>query len=251
MSALGFIGTGDMAAPMVRYLARKGHDIWVSERSEELSTQLANDFETVTRAANQEVVDNADIVFLCLRPQVWQAPTDALNFRADQQVVSVMSGPTLTELDRACAPASSISMVIPMAAMEHGGCPLPVFPATGPIQELFGGDNPVLPLNSEADIAKHFVASTMLSAVFGLMHDGAGWLGAQTGNADGAETYVTALVNAMLRDVPHGAGHLLQARDALATPGTLNLSMVEGLAKGDVTQALHASMDAILKRLQT
>jgi pyrroline-5-carboxylate reductase len=250
MSALGIIGTGDMAAPMIRYLARRGHDIWISERSETMSKSLARDFDTVTRAPNQTVVDKADIVFLCLRPAVWQAPTDALDFRADHQIISVMGGPSVAEITLACAPATNISVVIPMAAMEHGGCPLPVYPATTEIDALFGEDNPILPLSSEADIAAHFAASTMLSAVFGLMHDGADWLGQQTGNPDGSETYVTALINAMLRDVPHGAGNLLTARDALATPGTLNLAMVEGLAKGDVTNALHTTLNGILKGLK-
>lgn len=251
MSRVGFIGAGDMAAPMVRYLARKGHEVWVSERSEAISTKLARDFDTVTRAPNQSVVDNTDFVFLCLRPPVWKTPTEALTFRENQQIVSVMSGPSLADLSTACAPATDISVVIPMAAMEQGGCPLPVYPASSPVKALFGDDNPVLPLTSEDDIAKHFVASTMLSAVFGLMHEGAGWLEQQTGNADGSETYVTALVLAMLRDIPHGSGNLAAARDALATPGTLNLSMVEGMAKGGVTQTLHTTMDGILKRLQT
>lgn len=250
MSTIGFIGTGDIAAPMVRYLARKGHDIWVSERSEALSTELASEFSNVTRALNQNVVDACDVVLLCLRPADWKAPVAALDFRPGQKIVSVMAGPSIAEMLKTCAPATDISVTIPMAAMENGGCPLPVFPASSPVSELFGEDNPVLPQSLEADITKHFVASTMLSAVFGVMKDGAGWLGSQTGNADGAETYVTALINAMLRDVPHGEGHLLAARDALATPGTLNLAMAEGLETGGVPKTLHDTMDAILAKIE-
>lgn len=249
MSRIGFIGTGDIAIPMVRFLARKGHEIWVSKRSEKHSVALASEFANVTRADNQTVVDNADIVFLCLRPQVWEDPVKSLNFRADQRIVSVMSGPSIAELETACVPVRDISVMIPLAALEHGGCPLPVFPANSTTFDLFAPENPVLPQAAEADIARHFVASALLSAVFGLMHDGAEWLGEKTGNPDAAETYVTALITSMLRDVPHKAGALNAERAALATPGTLNLAMVEGLRAGGTTQALQDTMDAILARL--
>jgi pyrroline-5-carboxylate reductase len=250
MRNIGFIGAGDMAAPMVRYLAKRGHNLWVSERSKTISTELADEFDNVTRVDNQAVVDASDIVFLCLRPAVWQGPVEALSFRTNHKIISVMAGPSMADLLAACAPATSISLTIPMAAMEFGGCPLPVFPESSPMHELFGGDNPVLPQSCEGDITKHFVASTMLSAIFGIMNEGSNWLGAQTGNADSSETYVTALINAMLRDVPHGTGHLLAARDALATPGTLNLAMAEGLEAKAVPEALHRTMDAILAKLE-
>ena len=94
-------------------------------------------------------------------------------------------------------------------------------------------------------MAAHFAASTMLSAVLGSMHEGANWLGNQTQNPESAEIYVTALVRATLRDVPLGEGHLKAARDALATPDTLNLRMVEGLAKGSVPETLRATLSSI------
>lgn len=242
---IGFIGTGDIAAPMIRYLARKGHTIIVSERSEALSKALAAEFEVVSRAPNQEVLDGSDVVFLCLRPEAWEAVVPGLSFREEQKIVSVMSRVSIADLERACAPASEISITIPMAAMEHGGCPLPVYPSSSPVGALFGSDNPVLPQHSEVAISAHFAASTMLSATLGAMHHGADWLSDQTGQPDLAETYVNALVQATLRDVPHEAGQLKAARDALATPGTLNEMMKEGLEAADMPRALATTLTNI------
>ncbi len=245
---IGFLGTGDIAAPMIRNLARKGHDIVVSKRSEGLSRQLEADFDCVTRAPNQAVLDQSSIVFLCLRPDTWASVVPNLKFREDHNIVSVMSRVSIADLKEACAPASEISITIPMAAVEHGKCPLPVFPSSSPVGALFGADNPVLPQTSEADIAAHFAASTMLSAVLGSMHHGAEWLAGETGQPDLAETYINALVQATLRDVPFAAGQLKSARDDLATPDTLNEVMKNGVEAAEIPAALKRILDDIKGR---
>ncbi|MGI9370090.1 MAG: NAD(P)-binding domain-containing protein, partial [Ruegeria sp.] len=43
MSRIGFIGTGHVAAPMARFLSAKGHDIAVTERNVDVSSQLAKE----------------------------------------------------------------------------------------------------------------------------------------------------------------------------------------------------------------
>ena len=69
MSRIGFIGTGHIAAPMVRHLARKGHQIAVTRRNEAVSSALATEFGVMVDDP-QAVIDTSDIVFLCLRPHV-------------------------------------------------------------------------------------------------------------------------------------------------------------------------------------
>ena len=67
MSAIGFIGTGHIAAPMARHLAAKSHEIFVSERNLETAADLENSI-GATVLSNQEVLDASEIIFLCLRP---------------------------------------------------------------------------------------------------------------------------------------------------------------------------------------
>ena len=69
MSRIGFIGTGHIAAPMVRFLAERGHEITVSERNAE-TAQALRACHGVSIATNQDVLDRSDIVFLCVRPHV-------------------------------------------------------------------------------------------------------------------------------------------------------------------------------------
>lgn len=79
MSRIGFLGTGHIAAPMVRFLASKGHEVFVSERGANVAADLAKAVGAKI-LPNQAVVDRSDIVFLCLRPTVWESICAPLNF---------------------------------------------------------------------------------------------------------------------------------------------------------------------------
>jgi pyrroline-5-carboxylate reductase len=68
---LGFIGAGAISADFVEGLVTRGatNPILVSPRSERIGADLAARFPTVRRAAaNAEVVDGSDILFLAVRP---------------------------------------------------------------------------------------------------------------------------------------------------------------------------------------
>ncbi|WP_176219073.1 NAD(P)-binding domain-containing protein [Planktotalea arctica] len=79
MSCIGFLGAGHIAAPMMRFLAGKGHDVLVSKCGAVVASELAASVGAKVMG-NQQVVDRAEIVFLCLRPAVWQEVVSGLNF---------------------------------------------------------------------------------------------------------------------------------------------------------------------------
>ena len=63
---LGFIGTGTIASATVRGLIGGGHQITVSERGAAHAARLAAEFESVSIADNQGVIDQSDTVFIGL-----------------------------------------------------------------------------------------------------------------------------------------------------------------------------------------
>lgn len=246
MPTIGFLGIGHIAAPMARALARDGHAVIVSERSADVAAALVNAGLGITKARNQEVVDCADIVFLCLRPAVWHAVTASLTFRAGQQIVSVMAGVPLADIAAACAPARDISVTIAYGYIENGGCPLPVAGDPSALRTLFGGTNPILPQRDAAALRHHFAASTLTTAALSLLMASSDWLATQTGDRDAAEVYVANLVSGFLANLPkERAGQLAAERASLATPNTLNLQMVEALAQGGVFDSLPAILTGI------
>lgn len=248
MTTVGFLGTGHIAAPMARALARDGHEVTVSRRNEAVSAALAGAGLGIKVADNQDVVDASEVVFLCLRPAVWQAAVAPLAFRPGHKIVSVMAGVAMVGIAAAVAPASEISVTIPYGFIEHGGCPLPVAGDPGALRALFGAKNPILPLADEAALAHHFAASTLVTAVLGLMDSGTGWLAGKTGDAAAAEVYVAGLVGGFLSALDRDrAGELRDEMRALATKGTISLKMLDGLEAHGTFQRAAEILDDISK----
>lgn len=242
---IGIIGTGAIGAPMARFLAGKDHQVWVSERGRAASTALVASH-GVSVADNQGVVDAADIIALCLRPQVAEDIIAPLAFRADQQVISVMAAVPQDRLRALCAPVSDFVQTIPFEYLDQGGCPLPAFGSHALLAQLFAPDNPVIPVASETALNAHFAACTVLPAVLDLMASGAGWLGAQTGDPGAGEAYMRALITGYL---DARAGRLADERDALASDATISLQMTTALRDAGTHQALEGALNAITARL--
>ena len=248
MSRLGFIGTGEIAAPMIRHLIGKGHSAIVTERSARMSTALAKSH-GVAVGPPQAVLDGSDVVFLCVRPHQVDAALQGLRFRADHQIVSVMAAAPREMLLAKCAPATDLVQTIPVGFVERGGCPLPAFGNADLLAELFAPENPVIALGSEAALNAHFGICAMLPGILDLMSTGAAWLGNQTGDDAGAALYTTQLIGGFLSDMEKGAGRLQAERDGLATDGTLSLQMTTALHDGGAHDTLTAALTAIGERL--
>ena len=250
MTSIGFIGTGQIAATLVRALAAKGLSLTVSRRNETMSKALARAHQNVRAVGNQAVLDRADIVFLCLRAGAASRVLSSLTFRADHRVISVMAGVPMADLRSYCAPAATISMTIPLSFIEAGGCPLPVYPACPDLDRLFGPENPVIPVRSEAALGQHFAAATMIPVSMLLLEEAAGWLGEQSGDMLSAEQYVAALLSGYLARLPKdGNGRFSEAVEELATEGGISAQIVAHLRDTGVLKNLRDGLDSIGQRL--
>ncbi|WP_298917590.1 NAD(P)-binding domain-containing protein [uncultured Roseobacter sp.] len=248
MSRIGFIGTGHIAAPMVRFLAGKGHRLTVSDRNAAVAHALAQGH-GVTVAPNQAVLDSSDVIFLCLRPQIAEAVLETLVFRENQQIVTVMAGVSLSRLRTLCAPASKIVATIPLGYLEQGGCPLPACPDAQLLGALFAPGNPVFAVADERALNMHFAVCAMLPGVLDLMATGAQWLAEDTGDAAQSDFYAAQLIGGYLGAMTKEAGALARERDALATKGTISLQMTQSLRAAGTHAALRDTMAAIGNRL--
>ncbi|WP_299736553.1 NAD(P)-binding domain-containing protein [uncultured Roseobacter sp.] len=249
MSRIGFIGTGHIAAPMVRFLVGKGHQVTVSERNAGVAAALARSH-GVPVAANQAVIDASDVVFLSVRPQIAEEVLAPLIFRAGQQIVSVMAGVSHARLTSLCAPADDISVTIPLGYLEQGGCPLPVWPDDHLLRTFFAPENPVFAVADERALNMHFAVCAMLPGILDLMATGAEWLTDQTGDAAQADFYAAQLIAGYLTAMTKEAGALARERDGLATEGTISIQMTRALRGGGAHVALRNAMAAIGDRLE-
>ena len=84
-----------------------------------------------------------------------------------------------------------------------------------------------------------------------ILETSASWLGDKIGDDAKAEVYISNLIFGILRELDkNDAGVLRAEREALATPNTLNLQMVEGLDAAGVYDAVHDMHEKILKSME-
>lgn len=243
---IGFIGTGEITAAMVRGLKGRGHTILVSPRNAAVAAHLAAEVAGVSIVPNEEVVAASEVVFLCLLASVAEKVLPTLPFRANHTVISVMVDAPLSTLRRLCAPATDIAITIPLPPIARGGCPLPVYPPSSTLNFLFGDRNLVIPLTDEAALAAHMGASSLCATQLDQIMTAADWLGGFTGNPDTAEAYVAAMIRAYLPERPRG-GELPEALRMLSTEGGFNATLRAAMAPS--RDALRQSLDGFRKRL--
>ncbi|MBL9073390.1 NAD(P)-binding domain-containing protein [Tabrizicola sp.] len=243
---VGFLGTGEITAAMVRGLKGQGHRILVSPRNAAMAATLAAEVPEVAIAPNEQVVEGSDVVFLCLLARVAAEVLPSLPFRAGQSVISVMVDAPLATLRTLCAPATDIAITIPLPPITTGGCPLPVYPASPALDALFGEKNLILPQPFEAALNAHLGASALCSPILDQLLTATEWLAGHTGNPAAAEAYIAAMIRGYLPERA-AEGDLAEALKKLSTEGGLNATLRAAMAPAK--ESLRQGLTAFHSRL--
>jgi pyrroline-5-carboxylate reductase len=114
---LGFLGTGAITEAVVAGLsaAPEAPSILISPRNAARSRALAAQFPNVRVASgNQTVLDQADTVFLAVRPQDIVAALDGLRFRREQTIISFVALLPMARLKGLVTPAERICRAVPL-----------------------------------------------------------------------------------------------------------------------------------------
>ena len=89
---IGFIGVGKMATAIINGLNKSSHRIIISGSSLARSRQIAEELEVEAAASHQELVENADLIILGIKPQMFDKVLTDLNFH--QPIMSMAAGQT-------------------------------------------------------------------------------------------------------------------------------------------------------------
>jgi pyrroline-5-carboxylate reductase len=139
--AYGVLGVGAIGAAIVTGLCEDVDDpprVLLSPRNAEIAAGLAQRFASGDVAPdNQAVVDGAQVVIVCVRPQAAQSVLAELRFAADRVVVSAMARVSVKALQRLVAPATDIARVIPLPSVARRDGLTPVHPPNAAATALF------------------------------------------------------------------------------------------------------------------
>ena len=237
---IGVIGTGSIASALVRGIAKDGHDVVVSERSASHSSALAAEFDNVSVAANQAVVDQSDLVFLGLMAEVASGVLKGLAFRPEQSVISLMAGASLDEVTEMVAPAGTEALMLPFPGIAQGGSPILALGNVQPVHTLFGHRNTVFEVASADEMAAYLCAQAVLSPAACLVGDASAWLGERVADAGQGEAFLRALVASSLRNTP-----CADLVEALNTPGGYNQRLRIHMEDGGMGSMLAHGLNAL------
>lgn len=231
---LGFIGTGTIAEAFIIGLAHAGtlNPVIVSPRSETVGARLAERFTHVTRAAaNADVANASDIVFLGMRPAQLEAALAGVHFTAHQIVVSFVSGLSLAELGE-LAQGAKVCRVLPLPMIARGEGPVICAPPLSLVIGMLKGMGEVVATENEEDLKTLGAVSAFMSSYFELQKTMIGSLTANAIAPATASVYVRSLFAAL-----GGTGLQARPEDQAALVG-------EHETKGGLNQKVREHLTA-------
>lgn len=250
----GVLGAGAIGAAIVTGLCENVDDppeVLLSPRNAEIAAGLAHRFASVDVAAdNQAVVDGADVVIVCVRPQAAETVLAELRFPADRVVISAMAGVHVRQLRRLVAPATQVARVIPLPSVARRDGITPIHPPTAAATALFDRLGETVALPDEAAFEAFSASTATIAAHFAYLNAIATWLEQQGIPAPAATRYVAATFAGLAEATRSGESFARLARDH-ATAGGINEQFLGELEQAGTFETVARGLDRILDRLTT
>jgi pyrroline-5-carboxylate reductase len=253
VTSYGVLGVGSIASAIVSGLCdgvTEPPEIVLSPRNAERAAELAARFPSVRVAGdNQQVVDDSDVVVVCLLPVHAAEVLAGLRFRGDHAVVSAMAGVPVAQLAGLVAPATDIARSIPVPAVATRGSVTPVHPATQAATELYGRLGGTLEIADELAYESVSAASATVAAYFRYLGTIAGWLSARGVPTAAAHRYVADTFAALSGELDSPGPDFAALAQAHTTPGGLNEQFARDLDAAGTYDAVQLGLDALLARI--
>ena len=250
----GFVGTGVITEAVVTGLSKtrlSRNPVFLSPRSETISRKLADTYANVrVGRSNQHVVDNADIVFLAVRPQIAEEVVRDLSFRAGQRVVSFIAATSLEILSRWIEQDVRLTQCIPLPFVADLNGATTIHPSDDMVEEIFSelGTPAVVGSKREYDLLA--VASTLMGTYFGILDAASVWLESQGLSQPAAHAYLRQLFSGLAnaaRSKPDVSFATLT--DEHCTPGGLNEQVLNDFRRDGGLQSLSKALDGVAERI--
>ena len=250
--AYGVLGVGAIGAAIVTGLCENVDEapkVLLSPRNAGIAAGLARRFAGVDVAAdNQAVVDGAQVVVVCLRPQVAQAALAELRFPADRVVISAMAGVPVEALRRLVAPATDVARAIPLPSVARRAAITPVHPPNAVAAALFDRLGEAVELADGEAFEAFSAATATIAAHFAYLSTIAAWLESQAIAEPAATRYVASMF-AGLAEATRSGERFERLASEHATPGGINEQFLSGLEEGGTFEHVSLGLQRILDRL--
>lgn len=250
---LGFIGTGEITASIVTGLSSFGttNAIWLSPRNAVIANRLAARFPgTTVASSNQEVLDCTDRIVIGVRPAVAREVLSGLRFRADHQVISLVSALSLKNLRELVSPAERISRAVPLPSAVKRLSPTAIYPASSAADELFSAVGTVFPVEHEQEFEAICATTATIATYYAFNETIASWLEKEGVPALQARDYVARLFLGVTTGAVEAPDRSFQSLSANhATTGGINEQFLKYMVERGLLTRVSEGLDEILHRI--
>ncbi|RDS79700.1 pyrroline-5-carboxylate reductase [Dyella monticola] len=248
---LGVIGVGAIGAAIVAGLS-EGCDapaILLSPRNAKTVAELDATYPNVRVAdSNQALVDQSDVVLLCVRPVDARRVMSDLTFR-DQSLISVLAGVPIKALRELAPPVRDIVRAIPLPAVSARRGITPLYPATEPARSLFNRLGRVIEVADETVFDRYSAATATLAAHFLYMHQISNWLAAHGIAHTQAQHYVAAMFAELASSLKGRDPDFQELMHEHATPGGINELFCQVMGEEGAWKTVDAGLDRVWQAL--
>lgn len=249
---IGILGVGHLAEYLVRGAHRTesgGIEFVLSPRSGDKAARLAETHRCTVAESSQAVVDQCEMVLVCLPAASGLAVLQGLQFRDGQSVCSAMAGASIGDLTTAVAPAEAFCAMMPGFANAFSAGPSLLYPGDAEWEAFLARLGPVHRFADVDAFETAAVFGAMSGASIFLLRHLVRWYERRGLDA----TVARALVAETFRG---NAEVLLQAEAGLdeiavgvTTKGGITEQMVGVLDQRGALAAWDEAMDGVLARM--
>lgn len=247
---LGILGVGHLAVHIVDGLSRSPStiNILVSPRNAQIAARLVVKHGVTIARDNQQLVDLADMVLVCLPAGSGLDILSELKFRQGQQVCSAMAGVGWDAITEAAAPADVIVSMMPGAANAIGKGPCLIYPNDLEWHSVLSGLGRVIPCETQSDFNTAAVFGAFSGASIMFMIQMAQWFTDQGLSSQTARQLVAETIAGNAEVLGQSLGEWDQIIASVATPGGITEELVSHLQKADALTAWSEGLSKILER---
>jgi pyrroline-5-carboxylate reductase len=224
----------------------------LSPRSAARAGRLAARYPSVHVAdSNQTVVERADVVLLCVRPQDAPAALSDLPFRAQQAVISVMAGISIGALRALAAPAEVLVRAIPLPAVATRTGVTAIHPQNEYATAIFDPLGGVIAVDDERAFDALAASTATIAAHLAYLDTIIRWLAGRGIPQTDATRYVAAVFGALSRTLLESQPKDFSVlADEFATAGGINEQFLGALRGAGTFSVVEGALDDVSHRLE-
>lgn len=253
MQSLGILGVGELTEKVVRGLRRSGYagQIHLSPRNAEQARTLAAECDCQVMESNQAVIDQAQWVFLGVRPESVDQVAREVCFKPGQRLMSLVAGISLERLQQAFPGARCLRVMLSYA-VQYNRSTVVLCPRDTASEDVLASLGNLVVLEDESAFELATVAACMNGWFYFLLHDLQQWLVDKGLPVPQARALVLGNLMDCITSAQQQPEYSLKALgQAIATPGTFTADGLAVLNHQPVSATWGAACEVVLDALLT